>query len=98
MIGFRVTKKSNESYLVEDLYTAGNAFNCRCTKEIVERLDNYIRDFTILGLKESTGNAMDSYKDWSEWYNEENRSKYPAQKRDIEYCDLIANHLGDVKF
>lgn len=96
MIGFKVTKKDN-SYLVEDLYTDGNAFNCSCTKDIVERLDTYIRDFTILGLQESTGNKLNSYKEWSDWYRDEQKAKYPKSKRDIEYCDLIANHLNDIK-
>ena len=62
---------------------------------ISKALKPYIDDCLIYPLQISTNNNFNNYKDWVDWYTADMQKAFPKCAADIEYCDLLANHLHE---
>ena len=95
LLGFKVFK-SNNIYKLIDLYNFKNKIDCKTKEDVFSQLKPYIMDYIIYPLQNDTEETYDNYVDWCNWYKGENCKKYPNNKDDIIYCDLLANHIKDI--
>ena len=70
---------------------------CTTINDVQDFLNPFIVDCLIIPLQVETGNEFKTCKEWSDWYTPEMEKKYPQCKKDIQYCDLCANHLPECK-
>ena len=95
LLGFKVFKNNN-TYKLIDLCNFKNKIDCNTKEDVFSQLQPYIMDYIIYPLQNDTEETYDNYVDWCNWYKGENCKKYPNNKDDIIYCDLLANHIKDI--
>lgn len=95
IIGFEVFKNSDNSYVAIDKCDILPELNVKNLLDLISALKPYIDDCLIYPLQISTNNIFDNYKDWVDWYNTDMQKAFPKCAKDIEYCDLLANHLHE---
>ena len=98
IIGVDVIKNSDKSYSVIDLCDIESEYTCSDLAELTLTLQPYIEDCFIYPLQIATKLSFDSCKDWVNWYNSlDDKSKYAKLETDIDYCDVLANHLDECR-
>lgn len=95
IIGFEVFKNSDNSYTAIDKCDILPSFGASNLKELISVLKPYLDDCLIYPLQVATNTNLDTYKDWADWYTVEMQQQFPKCASDIEYCDLLANHLDE---
>lgn len=96
LVGFKVNKLNENEYFVKDLYNPKNTFKTVSVQDVIKNLTPYINDCVILVLQDSTGKKLTSYKDWCKWYGDKERKLFPNHRKEIEYCDLLENHIDNI--
>lgn len=94
-IGFDVTKNGNGTLTAKDLYNDSNTITAKNISDLIYALQPFIETCIIIPLSIHTGQTFNSYADWSDWYTDENKTTYPKFANEINYCDLLANHLDE---
>lgn len=94
--GFKAVK-DGDKIILTDLCDMIPEMTCNDESDVVNQLKPYIKDNFITPLQYQTGQNFKEPKEWCDWYTKENEEKFPKCKSDIRYCDLIANHLKDIK-
>jgi len=94
-IGFKVQKDRDGTLLAKDLCNPSNIIRCNNISELIYELQPFIEACIITPLSIYTNQKFKSYKDWCDWYTDENKAKYPNYANEIKYCDLLANHLDE---
>lgn len=97
IIGFDIVKNEDGSYTAIDICDRSNLTTYSDIYSLIAGLEVYIQDCFIYPLQFATGEEFNEPKEWINWYNDENKKKYPKINNDIEYCDLLANHLHDCR-
>lgn len=95
VIGFEVFKNSDNSYVAIDKCDILPELSVQTLVELVSALKPYIDDCLIYPLQISTNNNFSNYKEWADWYDADMQKAFPKCAGDIEYCDLLANHLHE---
>ena len=95
VIGFEVFKNSDNSYVAIDKCDILPELSVLTLVDLISALKPYIDDCLIYPLQISTNNNFNNYKDWANWYNADMQKAFPKCAKDIEYCDLLANHLHE---
>lgn len=98
VIGFEIIKNSDGSFLAIDTCEEADNFTAESVESLVSQLMPYIEDCFIYPLQIRTNQKFTTCKDWVNWYTDANKEKFPKIADDIEYCDVLANHLNDCKF
>ena len=94
--GFKAVK-DGDKIILTDLCDMIPEMSCDNETDVVNKLKPYIKDNFITPLQYQTGENFKEPAEWCNWYTKENEEKFPKCKSDIKYCDLIANHLNDIK-
>ena len=98
LAGFKIIPDNDNAYKVIDLCDNRNKFKCKDTDEILNVLNPYLLDCVIYPLQDATGENFETYKEWCDWYKEDICKQYPEQKINIDYCDLLNNHIKEITF
>ena len=94
--GFKLVPTDNE-YTIKDKCGMVDDIKCKDVNDVVTNLKPYIDDTITYPLQIETGEKFTNPEEWCKWYTPEMEQKYPKCKSDIKYCDLLANHLKDIK-
>lgn len=97
IIGFDVIPNSDGTINAFDNCDSENDIDATDINDLIEKLSPYINMCIIYPLEAKTGQSFENYAGWCDWYKN-NENKYPNCKSDIEYCDLLANKLGECDF
>lgn len=89
--------KNEGKFCLKDKYGDFGNRDCSTIQDVQDFLKPFVIDCFIIPLQVETGNNFNTCKEWSDWYTPEMEKKYPQCKKDIQYCDLCANHLPDCK-
>ena len=89
--------KNEGKFCIKDKYGDFGNRDCETIQDLQDFLNPFVIDCFIIPLQVETGNNFNTCKEWSDWYTPEMEKKYPQCKKDIQYCDLCANHLPDCK-
>lgn len=88
---------NNGKFCIKDKYGDFGNKECETIQDVQDFLKPFVIDCFIIPLQVETGNTFNTCKEWSDWYTPEMEKKYPQCKKDIQYCDLCANHLPECK-
>lgn len=97
IIGFDVISNSDGTINAFDNCDPENDIDAADINDLIEKLSPYINMCIIYPLEAKTGQSFENYAGWCDWYKN-NENKYPNCKSDIEYCDILANKLGECDF
>lgn len=94
LTGFEVEPQEDGKFLLRDTLSGLDDKICCDRNEIISCLDPYINDCIIIPLQVKTGQKLNTCKDWCDWYTI-NKEAFPQCQNDIDYCDLICNHINE---
>lgn len=92
-LGFEIFENSDGSYVVIDTCDLLPEIKSDTLAEVIVILKPYIDDAVVTALQVATNKNFSDYKDWLDWYSDDMRIMYPKCADEIEYCNIIANHL-----
>ncbi len=95
--GFELGDCKDGKCTFKDRYSNTDDRICTTIDEVEEFLTPYVEDCFIIPLQVETGKDFKTCKEWSDWYTPEVQKANPYLAKDIQYCDLCANHLPDCK-
>lgn len=94
-IGFDVSRDKNGILTAKDLYSDNNIIKANNLDDLIYALQPFIEICVIIPLSVHTGKKFNSYKDWCDWFSKEDVENYSKYASEINYCDLLANHLNE---
>lgn len=97
-IGFAVSKNDDKTLVAKDLFNDKNVIKAKNIEDLIYALQPFIDSCIIIPLSLATKETFTSYQDWSNWYTDENKARFPKQAAEIKYCDLLANHIKECDF
>ena len=95
--GFELGDCEKGKCCFKDKYSKSPDRVCSTIDEVVEFLTPYVEDCFIIPLQVETGKDFKTCKEWCDWYTPEVQKANPYLAKDIQYCDLCANHLPECK-
>lgn len=94
--GFEVTPVKSDIYKLKDTLNTVPEKECQGKDELKNSLYPYIQDCFIYPLQSQTGEKFETCDDWCKWYTSDKEKEFPQYKKDIQYCDLIANRWNEI--
>lgn len=98
VIGFDVQKEKDGTLLAKDAYSDNNIVRAKNIEDLIYALQPFIDTCIIIPLSISTKQKFNNYQDWCDWYTAENQKMFPKHATEINYCDLLANHIKECDF
>ena len=96
LTGFKVNKNKDGKLELTDICDMIPNTICDNHHDVVNHIKPYINDLFIYPLQHATGETFTDPEEWCNWYTKENQQKYPKCSSDINFCDLLANHLDEI--
>ena len=95
LTGFDVCPQEDGKFTVKDVLGSSEDKICANKCEILDYLKPFIKDCIIVPLQVKTKENFDDYADWCNWYTM-NKDSFPQCQQDIDYCDLLCNHINEI--
>lgn len=92
-IGFDVSRQEDGGLLAKDLFNDESIFRADDIKDLIFSLQPFINITLVTPLSIAANQKFNDYNDWVNWYTDENKEKFPEYEKEIEYFDLLSNHL-----
>lgn len=94
--GFELQPTEDGLYILKDLTDMVPEETCQDQTDALLHLKPYIDDTIITPLQYQTKETFTQPEEWVNWYTPEMQKKFPRCKEDIEYCQMLMDHLKKV--